>query len=146
MTLSLASRLTLICTLIFAILLADVSIATPTKESNDSHTHKENRPFIGLPTLVAMSVASFGYWVTPLGEWEAEIRKLTEDELFVQRWMLLNDDPASLEKGKKSDSRRSKSKGKLIEKKRKRFLWWYYPTMTLIGTGALMLTFWLQKD
>ena len=145
MTLIFASRLTLICILIFAILSANVSVATPTKGSNDSHTHKENRPFIGVPTLVAMSVASFGYWVTPLGEWEGEIRKLTEDELFVQRWMLLNDDPASLEKGNRAIAKIQKQR-KAIEKKRNRFLWWYYPTMTLIGTGALMLTFWLQKD
>ena len=145
MTLPFASRLTLICTLIFAILLVDVSIATPTKTEDNSHTHKENRPLIGLPTLVAMSVASFGYWVTPLGEWQAEIHKLNEDELFVQRWMLLNDDPASLEKGKRAIANIQK-KRKAIEKKRKRFLWWYYPSMTVIGTGALMLTFWLQRD
>ena len=68
MTLSFASRLTLICTLIFAILSADVSIATPTKTEDNSHTHKENRPFIGLPTLVVISVTSFGYWLTPLDE------------------------------------------------------------------------------
>ena len=145
MTLPFASRLTLICTLIFAILLVDVSIATPTKTEDNSHTHKENRPLIGLPTLVAMSVASFGYWVTPLGEWQAEIHKLNEDELFVQRWMLLNDDPTSLEKGKRAIANIQK-KRKAIEKKRKRFLWWYYPSMTVIGTGALMLTFWLQRD
>ena len=145
MILHFASRLTLICMLIFAILSANVSIATPTKASNDSHTHEENRPLIGLPTLVAMSVASFGYWLTPLGEWEAEIHKLTEDELFVQRWLLLNDDPASLEKGKRAIAKIQKQR-KAIEKKRNRFLWWYYPTMTIVGTGALMLTFWLQKD
>ena len=145
MTLIYASRLTLICILIFAILSANISVATLTKASNDSHTQKENRPFIGVPTLVAMSVPSFGYWVTPLGEWEGEIRKLTEDELFVQRWMLLNDDPASLEKGNRAIAKIQKQR-KAIEKKRNRFLWWYYPTMTIIGTGALMLTFWLQKD
>ena len=81
MTLPLASRLTLICTLIFAILLADVSIATPTKEKNDSSTLEKIRPLIGLPTLVVISVTSFGYWLTPLGEWQADIHKHTELEL-----------------------------------------------------------------
>ena len=145
MTLRFASRFTLICTLIFAILLADVSVATPTKEKNGSSTHEKNRPFIGLSTLVVMNVAFLGYWLTPLDNWDAEIRKLTEDELFVQRWMLLNDDPASLEKGKRAIAKIQKQR-KAIEKKRKRFLWWYYPSMTVIGTGALMLTFWLQKN
>ena len=145
MTLSFVSRLTLICTLIFAILLADVSVATPTKEKNGSSTDEKSQPLIGLPTLVVISVTSFGYWLTPLDNWDAEIRKLTEDELFVQRWMLLNDDPASLEKGKRAIAKIQKQR-KAIEKKRKRFLWWYYPSMTVIGTGALMLTFWLQKD
>ena len=145
MTLAFASRFTLICTLILAILLADVSVATPTKEKNDSSMHEKSRPLIGLPTLVVMNVAFLGYWLTPLDEWDAEIHKLTEDELFVQRWMLLNDDPASLEKGKRAIGKIQKQR-KVIEKKRKRFLWWYYPSMTVIGTGALMLTFWLQKD
>ena len=145
MTLPFASRLTLICTVICAILLADVSVATPTKTEHNSHTHKENRHFIGLPTLVVIGVTSFGYWLTPLDEWDAEIRKLTEDELFVQRWMLLNDDSASLEKGKRAIAKIQKQR-KAIEKKRKRFLWWYYPGMTVIGAGAMMLTLWLQKD
>ena len=145
MTLRFASRFTLICMLIFAILLADVSVATPTKESDDSHTHKENRPLIGLPTLVAMSVASFGYWVTPLGEWQAEIHKLNEDELFVQRWMLLNDDPASLEKGNKAIAKIRKQR-KALEKKYNRFKWLYYPAIGVIGAGAMMLTFWLRGD
>lgn len=145
MTLPSASRLALTCMLIFTTLSADVSIATPTKEANDSRRHKENSPLIGLPTLVVMGVTSFGYWLTPLGEWQAEIYKLTEDELFVQRWMLLNDDPDSLEKGKRAITKIQKQR-KAIEKKRKRFLWLYYPTITVIGTGAMMLTFWLQKD
>ena len=68
MTLPLASRLTLICTLIFAILLADVSVATPIKESNDSFTHEKSSPLIGLPTLVVIGVTSFGHWLTPLGQ------------------------------------------------------------------------------
>ena len=145
MTLSSVSRLILICTLIFAILLADVSVATSIKEKNDSSTHEKSRPLIGLPTLVVISVTSFGYWLTPLDEWDAEIRKLTEDELFVQRWMLLNDDPASLEKGKRAIAKIQKQR-KVVEKKRNRFLWWYYPSMTVIGAGAMLLTLWLQKD
>ena len=145
MTLSSVSRLTLICTLIFAILLADVSVATSIKEKNDSSTHEKSRPLIGLPTLVIISVTSFGYLLTPLDEWDAEIRKLTEDELFVQRWMLLNDDPASLKKGKRAIAKIQKQR-KVVEKKRNRFLWWYYPSMTVIGAGAMLLTLWLQKD
>lgn len=145
MTLPFASRLTLICTLIFAILLADVSLATSTKRTNDSSTHETSRPLIGFPTLVVIGVTSFGYLLTPLDEWDAEIRKLIEDELFVQRWMLLNDDPASLEKGKKAIAKIQKQR-KAAEKKRKRFLWWYYPSMTVIGAGAMMLTLWLQRD
>ena len=145
MTLPFAPRFTLIYALIFAILLADVSVATPMKDKNDSSTHEKSRPLIGLPTLVVMNVAFLGYWLTPLDDWDAEIRKLTEDELFVQRWMLLNDDPASLEKGKRAIAKIQKQR-KAIKQKRNRFLWWYYPSMTVIGAGAMMLTFWLQRD
>lgn len=145
MNLPFASRLTLIYALIFGILLADVSIATPTTETNDSFTREKSNPLIGLPTLVVMGVTSFGRWLTPLDEWQAEIHKLNGDELFIQRWMLVNNDLASREKGNRAIVRIQKRRN-AIEKKRNRFLWWYYPSITLIGAGAMMLTLWLQKD
>lgn len=145
MTLPFASRLMLICPLIFAILLADIAIATPIKETNDSFTRDKTNPFIGLPTLVVMGVTSFGRWLTPLDEWQSEIHKLNEDELFVQRWMLVNNDLASREKGNRAIVRIQKRRD-AIEKKRKRFLWWYYPSIIVVGAGAGMLTFLLQKD
>ena len=86
-----------------------------------------------------------GFQSVKRDEWHAEIHKLTEDELFVQRWLLLNDGPASLEKGKRAIAKIQKQR-KAIEKKRNRFLWWYYPTIIVIGTGIGMLTHWLQKD
>ena len=145
MTLPFASRLTLICLLIFGILLADISIAAPTTQTNDSLTREKSNPLIGLPTLVVMGVTSFGRWLTPLDEWQAEIHKLNEDELFVQRWMLVNNDLTSREKGNRAIVRIQKRRD-AIEKKRNRFLWWYYPSMTVIGAGAMMLTLWFQKD
>lgn len=145
MTLPFASRLILISALIGAPLLADVSVATPITETNDSFTREKSNPFIGLPTLVVMGVTSFGRWLTPLDEWQAEIHKLNEDELFVQRWMLVNNDLASREKGNRAIVRIQKRRD-AIEKKRNRFRWWYYPSITVIGAGAMLLTLWLQKD
>lgn len=145
MTLPFALRLTLTCMLIFTTVLANTSVATPIKETNDSLTREKSSPIIGLPTLVIMGVTSFGRWLTPLDEWQAEIHKLNEDELFVQRWLLVNNDFTSIEKGKRAIAKIQRKRD-AIEKKRKRLMWWYYPTMTIVGTGALMLTFWLQKD
>ena len=106
---------------------------------------EESNSLLGLPSLVIIGVTSFGRWLTPLDEWHAEIHKLTDDELFIRRWMLVNNDFASLEKGKKAITKIQKRR-KAIQKKRKRFLWWYYPTITLIGAGAGMLTLWLQRN
>ena len=145
MTLPFASRLMLTCLLIFAILLADVSVATSTTATNDSFTREKSNPLTGLPTLVVIGVTSLGRWLTPLDEWQAETHKLNEDELFVQRWMLVNNDLASREKGNRAIVRIQKRRN-AIEKKRKRFLWWYYPTIIVVGAGAGMLTFLLQKD
>ena len=145
MTLAFGSRLTLICTVIFTTLLADVSIATPPKETNTSFTQEKSSPIIGLPTLVIMGVTSFGRWLTPLDEWQAEIHKLNNDELFVQRWMIVNNDFTSLEKGKRAIAKIQRKRS-AIEKKRKRLMWWYYPTIVVVGAGAGMLTLWLQKD
>lgn len=88
-------------------------------------------------------VYQLGYILTPLGELKTDIAKLKEDELFVQRWMLLNNDPASLEKGQLHLIHIQKEK-KELEKRRTRISWWFYPTITVINTGAILLYGWLQ--
>lgn len=145
MTSVFGARPILIWTVIFATFMANISVATPVETVNKPPTREESRSFTGLPTLVVIGVTSFGRWLTPLDEWQAEIRKLTEDELFVKRWMLVNYDPASLERANRAISIIQQQR-KAIEKKRNRFLWWYYPSITLVGAGAMLLTLWLQKD
>lgn len=138
-------RFALIWTVIFAMILTNVSVAIPIETASNPPIREESRLLTGLPTLVVIGVTSFGRWLTPLDEWQAEIRTLTEDELFVKRWMLVNYDPASLERANRAISIIQQQR-KAIEKKRNRFLWWYYPTITVVGAGAMMLTFWMQRD
>ena len=145
MTSAFVPRFALIWTVIFAMLLANISAATPIETASNPPTREESRFLTGLPTLVVIGVTSIGRWLTPLDEWQAEIHKLNEDELFVKRWMLVNYDPISLERANRAISIIQQQR-KAIEKKRKRFLWWYYPSITVIGAGAMMLTLWLQKD
>ena len=145
MTLALVPRFALIWTVIFAMLLANISVAEQRKTTDDSHIRSEAYTDVAFSSLVIISVISFGRWLTPLDEWHAEIHKLTEDEHFVERWMLLNDDPASLEKGNRAIAKIRKER-KALEKKYNRLQWVYYPAISLIGAGAMMLTFWLRKD
>ncbi|MDE0325359.1 MAG: hypothetical protein OXN27_15715 [Candidatus Poribacteria bacterium] len=131
--------------LIFAFAFTAILPAAEAQSSNNLSTPKESKSILGLPSLIIIGVTSFGRWLTPLDEWQAEIHKLTEDELFVQRWLLVNNDFASLEKGKRAIMKIQKRR-EAIKKRRNRFLWWYYPTITVIGAGAGMLTFWLQRN
>ena len=89
--------------IIFGLLLTNISVAEQRKTTDDSHIRSEAYTDVAFSSLVIISVISFGRWLTPLDEWHAEIHKLTEDEHFVERWMLLNDDPASLERGNRGD-------------------------------------------
>ena len=145
MILAFKPRLALIFTLIFALLLANVSVAGERETTDNSRIRSEAYRDVTFSTLVMFSVISLGRWLTPLDEWEAEIRKLAEDERFVERWMLLNDDPASLEKGKRVIAKIRKER-KALEKKHNRFEWLYYPAIGIIGAGTMMLTFWLRGD
>lgn len=132
--------------LLLAFVFMTVFPTTQARASNDSSTapgtHIHNSYF-GLPTIVVMGVTAIGHWLTPIDEWKAEIRKLTDDELFVQRWMLLNDDPESLEKGKRALARIQKEK-KAKQKKLRRLERWAYPVIALVGSGAMALTLWLK--
>ena len=101
-----------------------------------------NVSFFNSDFIIAMGVGFVGYYLTPLDDWQAEIHKLKQDELFVQRWMLLNNDSASLEKGKRALENIQREK-ETLEKKRNRFQLWYYPAITVVGTGVLMLAGWI---
>ena len=131
--------------LILAFAFTAILPAAQAQSSNNLSTDKKSKSILGLPSLVIIGVTSFGRWLTPLDEWQAEIHKLTEDELFVQRWLLVNSDSASVEKGKRAIMKIQKRR-EAIKKRRNRFLWWYYPTITAIGAGAGMLTLWLQRN
>ena len=139
------SRRVLVYIIIFGLLLTNISVAEQRKTTDDSHIRSEAYTDVAFSTLVIISVVSFGRWLTPLDEWHAEIHKLTEDEHFVERWMLLNDDPASLEKGNRAIAKIRKER-KALEKKYNRLQWVYYPAISLIGAGAMMLTSWLRRD
>lgn len=92
---------------------------------------------------IGYMVYKFGYILTPLGELEIDIAKLKEDELFVQRWMLLKNDPVSLEKGQLHIEHIQQEK-KAKEKKLNRIRLWFYPTIAVINTGAILLYGWLR--
>lgn len=145
MTLASVPRFVLICTVIFAMLSANVSVAKSSETEKHSRSATRIGESIGLTTLTVLSVVSLGRWLTPLDEWHAEIRKLTEDEHFVERWMLLNDDPASLEKGNRALSKIREEK-KALEKKYNRFNWLYIGAAGVIGGVASMLIFSLRGD
>ena len=145
MTFTFGLRQVFIYTIIFAMLLTNVSVAEQRKTTDDSHIRSEAYGDVAFSSLVIISVISLGRWLTPLDEWDAEIHRLTEDEHFVERWMLLNDDPASLEKGNRAIAKIRKQR-KALEKKRNQFEWLYYPAIGVIGAGAMMLTFWLRGD
>lgn len=121
-----------VCILILAVLFGNIPTAYA-----DSNVSFFNSDFI-----IAMGVGAVGYYLTPLDDWQAKIHKLQQDELFVQRWMLLNDDPASLEKGERAIENIQKER-ETLEKKRNRFRLWYYPAITIVGTGVLMLAGWI---
>ena len=145
MTFTFVSRSVFIYTIIFAMLLTNISVAGQRETTDDSHIRSEAYADVAFSTLIMMSVVSLGHWLTPLDEWHAEIHKLTEDERFVERWMLLNDDPASLEKGNRAIAKIRKER-KALEKKYNRFQWLYYPAISVIGAGAMMLYFSLRGD
>lgn len=57
------------------------------------HSHEENNSItkIGFSIAAVAGTTLLGRWLTPIGKLEKEIQKLTADEMFVRRWMLMND-------------------------------------------------------
>ena len=108
------------------------------------HSHEENDSITKSITKIGFSIAAaagatlLGRWLTPIGKLEKEIQKLTADEMFVRRWMLINDTPESLEKGRKALANIEKEK-KAREKKLRRTEIWAYPLIIIAGSGAMLL-------
>ena len=145
MKLIVVSRLVLVGALIFAVLIGTVPSVATNESSNSSSARRESDARAPLSVLVATGVNFLGHYLTPIPRWQAEIRRLAADERFVQQWMLLNEDSASLQKGRRAIERIQKQK-EAVEKKLNRFRKWYYPVSILVGAGAMMLTWWLQGE
>ncbi len=128
--LTLVSRATILflCIYCFCIVASPVAHATDTESRSG-----------GMWSVVSgTGILAIGIWLSPLGEWDTEIRKLAADEFFVQRWTRFHTDPASLEKGEKvlTDIRQEKE---ALERKRNRFRLWFYPAIIGVGTGVMTL-------
>ncbi len=120
----------------FLILLPTVDAHIPVDSSHPEVS--KSAPLIGIPVVVA-GVTMLGRWITPISDLEKEIRNLTADEDFVRRWMLLNTDLNSQEKGKRALANIEKEK-KAKAKKLRRTKFWAYPLIIMVGTGAMLLT------
>lgn len=93
-----------------------------------------------MPQFTLFSIG-YGYLVqkySPISEWENQIDKLTEDQRFLERWMLINTDSTEIQRVQKLIEEAEKEKT-LVKKKMTRFKRWFYPAVTLVGTGSLFL-------
>lgn len=68
MTFAFRLRQVFIYTIIFAMLLTNVSVAEQRKTTDDSHIRSEAYGDVAFSSLVIISVVSLGRWLTPLDE------------------------------------------------------------------------------
>ena len=123
--------------LITALILA-FSIATLSPVFADMNGDHETRN-LG-PQFTLFSIG-YGYLVqkySPISEWENEIDKLTEDQRFLERWMLISTNTTEIQR---AQALIEKAEGEkiVIKKKMTRFKRWFYPVVTLVGTGGIFL-------
>lgn len=93
-----------------------------------------------MPQFTLFSIG-YGYLVqkySPISKWESNIDKLTEDQRFLERWMLINTDPTEVQRIQKLIEKAEKEKT-VVKKKMTRFKRWFYPVVTLVGTGGIFL-------
>lgn len=127
------NRLFLIIAMIFAFSVANLA---PIFADMNSDLETQNL----MPQFTLFSIG-YGYLVqkySPISKWENEIDKLTEDQRFLERWMLINTDPTEVQRLQKLITEAEKEKT-LVKKKMTRFKRWFYPVVTLVGTGGIFL-------
>ena len=93
-----------------------------------------------MPQFTLFSIG-YGYLVqkySPISKWENQIDKLTEDQHFLERWMLINTESTEIRRIQKLIEETKKEKT-LVKKKMTRFKRWFYPVVTLVGTGGILL-------
>ena len=123
--------------LIIAMILAfSVSNLSPVFADMNSDLETQNL----MPHFTLFSIG-YGYLVqkySPIYKWENEIDKLTEDQRFLERWMLINTDSTEVQRVQKLIEKAEKEKI-VVKKKMTRFKRWFYPVATLVGTGGIFL-------
>ena len=83
-----------------------------------------------MPQFTLFSIG-YGYLVqkfSPIPKWENEIDTLTEDQRFIERWMLLNTDPEGVQRAQQLLEKTQEKKA-VIQKKLSRFKRWFYPAV-----------------
>lgn len=123
-----------------SVLILAVLFTTVTTARSDFNDDAANRT----PHFFFFSLG-YGYLVqklSPISEWEAEVQRLTEDEIFIERWVLLNTDSASVQRGQVL-LEKTRNQRAVTQQKLSRFKRWFYPAVTLIGTGGLLLLNWV---
>lgn len=123
-----------------SVLILAVSLAAATTARANFNDAAANRT----PHFFLFSLG-YGYLVqelSPISEWEAEIQRLTADEIFIERWVSLNADPGSVQRGQVL-LEKTRNQRAVTQQKLSRFKRWFYPAVTLIGTGGLFLLNWI---
>ena len=127
------NRLFLIIAMIFAFSVMSLS---PVFADLNSDLETQNL----MPQFTLFSIG-YGYLVqkySPIPKWESEIDKLTEDQRFLERWMLINTDPTEIQRIQELIEKVEREKT-VVKKKKTRFKRWFYPVVTLVGTGGIFL-------
>jgi hypothetical protein len=119
-----------------------VTVSIPVSAASDNNNSSSDRePFISLPMAISIGFITGAIFISPYEEMTREIYTLKQDQLFLRRHLLINQD-LSFRERTFSVLEVSRAKQRETEKKLKRFSYWFFPSLVVAGTGVFMFSEW----
>ncbi|MCE2399301.1 hypothetical protein J4G08_00275 [Candidatus Poribacteria bacterium] len=129
---------------IFSIILIaciSVAVSVPTADAGNNNSSNDRDYLIGLPEVISLTFMTGAFIISPYGKMQREIYTLKQDQLFLRRHLLINQDP-TFRKQTFSVLEITRAKQRETEHKLRRFSYWFFPSLVVAGTGIFYLSDW----
>lgn len=105
------------------------------------NSNSDTESFFDLPEVLSIGFMVGAIALSPYGKMRREIYELKQDQLFIRRHLMINQDPL-FQKRTYSVLEITREKERQAKKKLRRFSYWFFPSLVVATTGVGLLADW----
>lgn len=116
------------------------TVCVPVCSASDN-SNGDTESFFDLPEVLSIGFMFGAIAISPYREMRREIYDLEQDQLFIKRHLMINQDPL-FQKRTYSVLEITREKERQAKKRLRRFSYWFFPSLVVATTGVSLLAEW----